>query len=76
MTSFNGFEVTQEDIDKATKFINFLEKQYQEKHPCPKCGSHNVHIEIAGLGGGCIAGSEWCDDCDWIKETNTFKKEL
>jgi ribosomal protein L37AE/L43A len=62
-------------LEQATRFMDAMEKQYQDNHPCPKCGSHNVHIEINGLGGGNVDGSEWCDDCGWKKETNTFSKE-
>jgi ribosomal protein L37AE/L43A len=61
-------------VQQATRFMDAMEKKYQQNHPCPQCGSHNVHIEINGLGGGNVDGSEWCDDCGWKKDTNTFKK--
>jgi hypothetical protein len=61
-------------INRATRIMDVMEKRYQDEHPCPKCGSHNVHIEINGLGGGNVDGSEWCEDCGWRKDTNTFKK--
>jgi predicted RNA-binding Zn-ribbon protein involved in translation (DUF1610 family) len=67
-------EPTKEEIQKAGRYIDHLEKQYQKNHPCPKCGSYNVHIDIDGLGGGYVYGSEWCDDCGWKEITDTFPK--
>jgi predicted RNA-binding Zn-ribbon protein involved in translation (DUF1610 family) len=62
-------------LEQAHRFMNAMEKRYQDNHPCPKCGSHNVHIDIDCLGGGNVAGSEWCDDCGWKKKTDTFPKD-
>jgi predicted RNA-binding Zn-ribbon protein involved in translation (DUF1610 family) len=61
-------------LEQATRFMDAMEKQYQNNHPCPECGSHNVHIDIDCLGGGNVAGAEWCDDCGWKNKTNTFPK--
>jgi predicted RNA-binding Zn-ribbon protein involved in translation (DUF1610 family) len=66
---------TKDEIERAKRFMENLDKQYQKNHPCPQCGSHNVHIEIYCIGGGSVAGSEWCDDCGWKKPTNTFPKK-
>ena len=68
-------EPTKEDCKRASQFMDRLEKQYQKNHPCPQCGSHNVHIEINALGGGNVAGNEWCDNCGWEKVTDTFPKK-
>ena len=65
----------QDALDRAHAVMNRLEKRYQEKHPCPECGSHNVHIEIDNLCGGYVQGREWCDDCKWEQKTDTFPKE-
>lgn len=67
-------EPTKEEIQKAGRYMDHLEKQYQKNHPCPTCHSHNVHIDIDGLGGGYVYGSEWCDDCGWKEITDTFPK--
>jgi hypothetical protein len=65
---------TKQDLAQAEKIMTHLEKQYQEKHPCPVCHSRNVHIEINAMGGGYVYGSEWCDDCGWKEVTDTFPK--
>ena len=71
----NDLNITTEDLKRATKIVNRLEKRYQDNHPCPKCGSHNVHIDCYAMGGGYVAGKEWCDDCKWEKVTDTFPKK-
>lgn len=64
-----------DDVDIATEFLNKLFSDYQKDNPCPDCGSHNVEIDIGGLGDGCLFGEEWCNDCGWEKVTSTFPEE-
>lgn len=71
-----GQEFSDEEIKQAEKIMKYFKQEYQDKHPCPKCGSHNVHIDIDCIGGGNVAGSEWCDDCGWKEDTNTFTKKV
>ena len=63
-----------ENRRKVEEFLNRAFSNYQEENPCPKCGSHNVDIDLAALGDGCVAGSEWCNDCEWKIDINTFPK--
>ena len=60
--------------ENIARFFDNLRKEYQEKNPCPNCGSHNVEIEITTISNALVAGIEWCNDCGWEKETNTFGK--
>jgi len=63
-------------IDVATQFLDRLfSDDYQDKYPCPDCGSHNVEIDIGGLGDGYLFGDEWCNDCGWSKNTSTIPEK-
>lgn len=66
-------KLNETDIDIASGFLNRLfSDDYQKENPCPDCGSHNVEIDIGGLGDGYLFGEEWCNDCGWQKETSTL----
>ena len=56
-------------VIRARAVMAWQLKQYREKNPCPKCGSHNVDIELNCISGPHMSGSEWCNDCGWKKET-------
>lgn len=58
----------------AREFMAHCMSQYKEQNPCPKCGSHNVDIEINNINGAEMSGSEWCNDCGWRNDTNTRKQ--
>lgn len=68
-------EFDKKSIDVAKDFMDKLLSAYQNDHPCPDCGSHNVEIDIDVLGEGYVCGSEWCNDCGWTKITDTFPEE-
>jgi predicted nucleic-acid-binding Zn-ribbon protein len=54
----------------AQAHMDACEKKYQQEHPCPKCGSHNTHLEPIAICGAKSSWIEWCDDCKWEKETD------
>jgi hypothetical protein len=55
--------------DIVNHFFDKCEREYQDKNPCPKCGSHNTHFEPLAFGKGKSTWCEWCDDCEWKKIT-------
>jgi hypothetical protein len=54
----------------AHKYMEDCEKKYQRENPCPNCGSANVHLEPVTIFGPKSSWIEYCDDCDWKKETD------
>lgn len=63
------FDLNDPDVINARAVMAWQLKQYRENNPCPKCGSHNVDIELDCISGAHMSGSEWCNDCGWRKET-------
>jgi transcription elongation factor Elf1 len=59
----------EESLRIAQKIMDNCLKKYQRENPCPKCGSHNVDIDIDTINGVSMSGSEWCNDCGWRKVT-------
>jgi hypothetical protein len=55
--------------EEVERLFKREEERYQKENPCPVCGSHNTHIEINYINGPHMSGSEYCDDCGWVKET-------
>lgn len=55
----------------ARKYMEACEKKYQDENPCPKCGSHNTHLDLNYISGARSSWSEYCDDCGWEKTTNS-----
>jgi transcription elongation factor Elf1 len=72
MTFLFDTQIDDKYLKQARMVMDAMEREYQDKHPCPNCGSRNVHIEIDGIGGNCVSGTEWCDECGWRHDTNTF----
>jgi predicted nucleic-acid-binding Zn-ribbon protein len=56
--------------EQATRYMDECRRKYQQENPCPKCGSHNTHIEPIAIYGPKSAWIEYCDDCGWSKKTD------
>jgi Zn finger protein HypA/HybF involved in hydrogenase expression len=53
----NPFEIDREDLKWVAKYMNDCDEKFKEEHPCPKCGSHNVDIDLGT--------PMWCNDCGY-----------
>lgn len=68
--------LSDKEINKHVELIfKHMKEEYQRKNPCPKCGSHNVQIDIDWISGADMQGREWCNDCGWKKITSTKQPE-
>lgn len=44
-------------VIQVKKHMDECDNEFKEKNPCPKCGSHNVDIDLGT--------PMWCNDCGW-----------